>query len=82
MATRRAERLAGLIPLFARERFLSDYAQDATLWFRLNQVMRRVRLPALPERLQEFLPQARRDVAARCEELLTPDAAASDIRRE
>ena len=30
------------------------------LLFRLNQVMRRVRLPALPERLQEFLPEARR----------------------
>ena len=73
MATRRAERLAGLIPLFARERFLSDYAEDATLLFRLNQVMRRVRLPALPERLQEFLPEARREVAARHEELLNPD---------
>lgn len=72
MATRPADRLAGMIPLFARERFLSDYAQDATLLFRLNQVMRRVRLPALPERLQLFLPEARREVAARHEELLTP----------
>ena len=27
--------------------------------YRLNQVLRRVRLPALPERLSEFLPEAR-----------------------
>ena len=51
MAARPAVRLAGMIPLFARERFLSDYADDAKLCYRLNQVMRRVRLPALPERL-------------------------------
>ncbi len=57
MAARPAVRLAGMIPLFARERFLWDYADDAKLCFRLNQVMRRVRLPALPERLMEFLPE-------------------------
>ncbi len=74
MAARPAVRLAGMIPLFARERFLWDYADDAKLCFRLNQVMRRVRLPALPERLIEFLPEARREVTARGEELLTRPA--------
>jgi hypothetical protein len=72
MAARPAERLARMIPLFARERFLSDYRDDVKLLFRLNQVMRRVRLPALPERLIEFLPEARREVDARRQELLYP----------
>jgi hypothetical protein len=71
MAARPAVRLAGFIPLFVRERFLSDYADDAKLCYRLNQVMRRVRLPTLPERLRDFLPEARREVSARREELLT-----------
>ncbi len=72
MAARPAERLAVMIPLFVRERFLSDYVDDGKLWYRLNQVMRRVRLPALPERVKEYLPEARREVTARRDELLTP----------
>jgi len=73
VAPRPAVRLAELIPLFVRERFLSDYSDDAKLCYRLNQVMRRVRLPALPDTFLEFLPQARRDINARQRDLLTPD---------
>jgi len=72
MAPRPAVRLAAMIPLFVRERFLSDYVDDGKLWYRLNQVMRRVRLPALPERVKDYLPEARREVTARRDELLTP----------
>jgi hypothetical protein len=71
MAHKPAARLAGLLPLFMRERFLSDYADDGKLCYRLNQVMSRVRLPALPGRFAEFLPEARRQVDARASELLT-----------
>ena len=49
-----------------------DYLDDAKLWFRLNQVMHRVGLPALPERFCRLLPKARQQVAARSVELLTP----------
>ena len=73
MAPKRAVRLAVFLPLFVRERFLCDYAEDGKLCYRLNQVMRRVRLPPLPERLKEFLPAARRDVDACRQELLSPD---------
>lgn len=74
MVPRGTERLASMIPLFSRERFLSDYLDDAKLRFRLNQVMRRVKLPALPESFLEILPGVRRDVTARREELLArPD---------
>jgi hypothetical protein len=72
ISPRPAVRLAAFVPLFVRERFLSDYADDGKLCYRLNQVMRRVRLPAVPERLKEFLPAARDEVDARREELLSP----------
>lgn len=80
MATGVPERLAEFVPLFIRERFLWDYADDGKLWFRLNQVMRRVNLPPLPEAFCELLPEARRLVERRKTELLAPPEP-SDLRR-
>lgn len=70
MASRPTERLALLASQFSAERFLSDYAEDARLWGRLNQIMRRVKLPPLPESIMEVLPVGRRLVADRKTELL------------
>ena len=64
--------LAPIIERFIELRFLYDYADDALLLFRLNQVMRRVGLPELPERFTTMLPEARQLVAANRDELLTP----------
>jgi hypothetical protein len=72
MAPRPTDRLAALVGMFSRERFLLDYSDDAKLLFRLNQVMRRVQLPTLPPALQEIFPAARGLVAERRAELLTP----------
>ena len=80
IATGVPERLAEFVPLFIRERFLWDYADDGKLWFRLNQVMRRVTLPPLPEAFCELLPEARRLVERRKAELLAPPEP-SDLRR-
>jgi len=62
--------LATFIPRFIDERFLPDYLDDGKLLRRLNQVMRRVRLPLLPESFQEIFPAARQRVAARRDELM------------
>ena len=70
MATRRSGRLPELIHRFCRERFLYDYLEDGKLLWRLNHVMRRVGLPALPESLREVFPEARRSVERRRDELL------------
>lgn len=70
MATQETGMLAFFIPRFSAERFLYDYAEDGKLLVRLNNVMRRVRLPALPETLAEFFPEARRLVRQRSAELL------------
>jgi hypothetical protein len=69
---RPVEKLAEFIPRFSAERFLSDYLEDAKLWFRLNQVMRRVKLPELPRDFLGLLPEARSLVRKRRVELLTP----------
>jgi hypothetical protein len=71
IASRPAHNLGTFIGLFSRERFLSDYADDDKLLFRLNQVMRRVRLPRLPETIRPLLGVARGKVAERSEELLS-----------
>jgi hypothetical protein len=68
---RRSTRLlAPFIPLFLAERILGDYLEDGKLMKRLNQVMRRVNLPPLPESFVRVLPEARRRVTERKDELL------------
>ncbi|MGB6043149.1 MAG: hypothetical protein WBF93_08340 [Pirellulales bacterium] len=72
MSNRIAEPIVQLIPRFIEERFLSDYADDDKLLRRLNQVMKRVRLVSLPDRIVEVFPTARCRVAQRATELLAP----------
>lgn len=69
MASRPCERLQWLIPAFCQERFLFDYQDDGKLWYRLNQVLRRVRLPELPQSFCTALGEMRQCVAARWMEL-------------
>lgn len=70
MARQPVELLGVFIPGFCAERFLYDYRDDAKLLARLNRVMRRVQLPALPDRFVELLPPARQMVRQRRDELL------------
>ncbi|MGE0757017.1 MAG: hypothetical protein AB7F89_01540 [Pirellulaceae bacterium] len=72
------EPLAAFIPRFSAERFLYDYLDDGKLLTRLNHVMRRVGLPALPASLAEFFPEARQAVEGRRSELLAGEAAPAD----
>ena len=74
------ERLPQVISRFSSARFLYDYAQDAKLLFRINGVMQRVGLPALPESLCTWFPEARRQVHARYDELLTESLPATMVR--
>ena len=62
--------LSQWIRFFIKERFLADYTDDERLWTRLNQVMRRVRLPPIPFTLIELFPAARQAVDARLDDLL------------
>ncbi len=64
------ECLAQLIPRFLDERFLSDYLNDERLLHRLNQVLRRVKLPPLPAEVEAVLSLARPLIRDRLSELL------------
>ncbi len=73
MATRQSDLLATMIPKFCSVRFLYDYVQDEKLLWRLNHVMRRVKLPPLPDEILGILPGARQQVSGRRDELLAGD---------
>jgi hypothetical protein len=70
MAPRPTGRLAIFVDLFRRQRVLCDYLEDGKLMVRLGQVMRRVRLDALPDDFAVILPAARKLVTERKDALL------------
>lgn len=70
MATQPTANLAPLIPQFIDERFLMDYGDDSRLLWRLNQVLRRVKLPPLPADVQSVLALARPMIRDRLCDLL------------
>ena len=72
IAARPANRLAEFIELFRQHQFLFDYTEDDKLLFRLNQVMRRVKLATLPDALTQVFGEFRTKVRQRATELLTP----------
>ena len=78
IATGPALKLAELIPRFSAERFLYDYADDAKLLYRLNNVMNRVRLSMIPDSLCDWFPHARQQVNRRVDELLDGESVAED----
>ncbi|HQU42947.1 MAG: hypothetical protein B7Z73_01355 [Planctomycetia bacterium 21-64-5] len=71
MATGHPESLGDFIPLFIRERFLWDYLDDGKLCYRLNQVMRRVGLAALPDTFRSLLADMRQMVQRSQHDLLS-----------
>jgi hypothetical protein len=60
------------LPRFCEAQFLRDYADPQRLAFRLNQVLRRVKLDPLPAGIEEPLVTARGVVAEYVEGLLPP----------
>ncbi len=73
MSSRPVSELGRFIGLFSAERFLYDYTDDGKLLRRLNQVMRRVKLPLLPAETCDLLKTVRPLVRDRKKDLLTPD---------
>jgi hypothetical protein len=70
LARNSTEKLAPLIEHFTRLRILSDYQDDEKLLARLNQIMRRVKLPELPGDFGKILPECRLLVGGRTDDLL------------
>jgi hypothetical protein len=70
LATQQSDLIVTFLPRFQAERFLADYRDDSRLLYRLNQVMRRAKLPPLPDSFVQLLPDARRAVRERRDQLL------------
>lgn len=70
VATNPTDRLAPLLPRFLKERFLQDYLDLDKMLFRLNQVMRRVKLPVLPDYIVDVLESSSQIIEQRHTELL------------
>ncbi len=70
MARGETRRLGMFVRLFLDERFLYDYRQSDRLMFRLNQVMRRVKLSPLPASTANVLDAGLDLVRARWRDLL------------
>jgi hypothetical protein len=70
LSPRSTERLAFFIGEFRRAKILWDYLDDGKLMERLNQVMRRVGMPRLPESFSSIFPKARQVLVDRKAELL------------
>jgi hypothetical protein len=68
-----AQRLAWFIELFRREQFLRSYENDASLLYRLNQVLVRVKLSAIPSETVEVVAAGRTLVRQRLLDLLPPE---------
>ena len=64
-------RLAKFIPHFIEEGYLYDYVDDGRVRYRLNRVLKRVRLAQLPESFLDWLPNARQRVYRLAPSLLT-----------
>lgn len=77
MSREQTDRLAMMLPLFRRELFLWDYLEPAKLLRRLNQVLSRIKLSALPAETIAVLEESWKIVELRADELLDHHADAS-----
>ena len=75
MATTQTDRLGWFIDRFREERFLEDYVDDERIFVRINQVLRRVKLPAMENSAIAVLASARELLLQRGNELLEVVAA-------
>jgi len=73
LATKQSDLLTKFLPRFQSEYFLADYKHDERLLHRLNQVMRRATLPALPPAFLSLLPTARQQVRENLPNLIPPE---------
>lgn len=71
MATRPTDKLQTFFPIFLRERYLYDYVDDKRLMYRVNHVLRRVKLKPSGDQILEWIPNARERVYAAAPELLS-----------
>lgn len=66
------DRIESFMPRYLKEAYLYDYVDDGKTRYRLNRVLRAVKLAELPESFLEWLPTARERVYKLAPQMLTP----------
>jgi hypothetical protein len=74
--------LAAWLPRFCHEQFLRDYADPVRLAYRLNQVLRRIKLEPLPSGVETVLAAGRGVVETFADGLLPPSRFAVPVSNE
>ena len=72
MATKPTDKLARYFDIFLREKYLFDYVDDERLIYRINFVMKRVKLKTVGREVIDWVPSCRRRVYERANEMLEP----------
>lgn len=75
MARIPTDRIESFMPRYLKEAYLYDYVDDSKTRYRLNRVLRSVKLAELPESFLEWLPTARERVYNLAPQMLTPPIA-------
>jgi hypothetical protein len=70
MATRPTDKLAKYFPVFLREKYLYDYGDDSRLMYRVNFVLKRVKLKPVGDDVLNWVPSARQRVYDSARDLL------------
>jgi hypothetical protein len=74
ISPRPAHRLAELVQRFSMDQFLYDYSADGRLLMRVNHVLKRVGLEALPSTIEDWMRRARLEVQENMQELLAGES--------
>ena len=72
IAAKPSDRIADFLPVFLSEGYLYDYVDDQRTQYRLNRVLKAVKLAELPEAFLSWLPTARERVYKLAPVMLTP----------
>ena len=70
MSTRPTEKLKEYFPIFLRERYLYDYIDDERLIYRINHVLKRVKLEPVGDSVLQWVPSVRKRVYGAAPQLL------------
>ncbi len=70
-STKKTDRIALFVPRFLTERYLFDYLTDEGINYRLNRVLRRVKLAELPAAFLDWIPSAWDRVEKQQDDLLS-----------
>lgn len=78
IAAKPTDKINWFLPKFINEAYLYDYVDDDRVHYRLNRVLKSVKLAELPDEFLDWLPHARKRVYDQAAVMLTPPDGKAD----